>query len=78
MARQKREGETEPAAEQRAAEAGETLEVVGAVPAQTKKIIFKAFKIYTSRGRRLEGDIDDFPAAEADQLIADGNAAEWP
>lgn len=75
MARQKREGETEPAAELRAAEAGETLEVVG-TPQPTKKIKFKAFKTFTSRGRRLAEDVDDFPVAEADALIASGDAVE--
>lgn len=73
----KREGETDhPAAEQRAAEAGETLEVAGEAPEPTKKIKFTAFKTFTSRGRRLEGDIDDFPASEAEKLIADGVASE--
>lgn len=78
MARKRLEGETEPAAELRAAEAGETLEVVGEPPEPTKKIIINAFKIFTSRGRRLSGDIDDFPASEADALIASGDAALWP
>lgn len=72
----KRDGETEPAAEARAAEAGETLEIAGPAPEPTKKIKFTAFKIFTSRGRRLEGDIDDFPVSEAEKLIADENAVE--
>lgn len=59
----KREGETEPAAEASAA---------------TKKIKFTAFKVFTSRGRRLAGDVDDFPEDEADKLIAAGDAEACP
>jgi hypothetical protein len=76
MARQKRDGETEPAAEVRAADDGQTLELVGEPAEPTKKIKFTAFKVFTSRGRRLADDVDDFPVTEADKLIADGVAVE--
>ena len=77
MARQKRDGETEPAAELRAAEVGETLEIATPETEATRKLKFTAFKVFTSRGRRLKDDVDDFPASEADQLIADGAAIAW-
>lgn len=68
MARPRKEHETV---------AENAVEVVEAASAASKKIKFTAFKTYTSRGRRLADDVDDFPADEAEKLIADGVAVEW-
>jgi hypothetical protein len=44
----------------------------------TKQVKITAFKVFTSRGRRLAGDVESFPAAEAEKLISNGEAVEWP
>lgn len=74
MARPKRDADQAPETE--TAVTAETESEENAAPLESKKIKIKAFKVYTSRGRRLAGDVDDFPASEADYLIANGDAVE--
>ena len=46
--------------------------------APAKRVKIKVYKIMTSLGRKLEGDLIELPAAEADSLIAAGHAEEKP
>ena len=75
MARPKRDADQAPESEPAAT--AEPESEASAAPVESKKIKIKAFKVYTSRGRRLAGDVDDFPADEADTLIANEEAEEW-
>ena len=57
------------------------VEEVAAAPAEdagvaVKPVKIKAFKVDTSRCMALEGDVLDLPVAEADALIAKGEASE--